>query len=364
SPDRSINWANFAPLAADPFFYHRNRVPYTDSYMFSIQRQITSSTVLTVSYVGNQGHRILAVASVNLGNPALCLSLPGCGPFGEDNTYTNSAGQTINGTRSGQNNYGPLVGTGENYGENTEDRSMANSNYNALETTLRYRHNGSQFLLSYAYAKSIDQGSNIGEQLNPINPRQSRTISAWDQKHTFVASYTLALPVEKMFHRTNRLTTDWTFSGTTRFATGFPVTLYDNSDISLLGTLGNGVNNYLLDTPQYLPGPLKINTNGRNGKPAFNTSLFPEENLGQLGNAKRRIFYGPGINNFDITLQKNVRLTESRSLEFRAEAFNAFNHTQFYGPASVDGQVEDPNFGHIVSAAAPRLMQLVAKFNF
>ena len=56
--------------------------------------------------------------------------------------------------------------------------------------------------------------------------------------------------------------------------------------------------------------------------------------------------------------------TESRSLEFRAEAFNAFNHAQFYGPASVDGQVEDPNFGHIVSAAAPRLMQLVAKFNF
>jgi len=364
SPDRSINWANFAPLAADPFFYYRNRVPYIDNYMFSIQRQITSSTVLTVSYVGNQGHRILAVASVNLSNPALCLSLPGCGPFGEDNTYTNSAGQTINGTRSGQNNYGPLVGTGENYGENTEDRSMANSNYNALETTLRYRHNVSQFLLSYAYAKSIDQGSNIGEQLNPINPRQSRTISAWDQKHTFIASYTLALPVEKMFQRTNRLTTDWTFSGTTRFATGFPVTLYDNSDNSLLGTLGNGVNNYLLDTPQYLPGPLKINTNGRNGKPAFNTSLFPEENLGQLGNAKRRIFYGPGINNFDITLQKNVRLTESRSLEFRAEAFNAFNHTQFYGPAAVDGQVEDPNFGHIVSAAAPRLMQLVAKFNF
>jgi hypothetical protein len=51
-----------------------------------------------------------------------------------------------------------------------------------------------------------------------------------------------------------------------------------------------------------------------------------------------------------LTLQKNVRLTDTRSLEFRAEAFNAFNHTEFYGPASVDGQVEDPNFGQIVSA--------------
>jgi hypothetical protein len=172
------------------------------------------------------------------------------------------------------------------------------------------------------------------------------------------------LPVERAFRLSNRLTADWSLSGTTRFATGFPVTLYDNSDDSLLGTLGNGVNNYLLDTPRYLPGQLKINTNGRNGRPAFNTALFPEENLGQLGNAKRRIFYGPGIDNFDLTLQKNVRLTEARVLEFRAEAFNAFNHTQFYGPAAVDGQVEDTNFGSIVSAAAPRLVQLVAKFSF
>src|ERR1700677_4028308 len=55
-PDTSINWANFAPLSADPFFYYRNRVPYINNYMLSIQRQITSSTLLTVSYVGNQGH--------------------------------------------------------------------------------------------------------------------------------------------------------------------------------------------------------------------------------------------------------------------------------------------------------------------
>ena len=354
-PDTSINWANFAPLAADPFFYYRNRVPYINSYMFSIQRQITSHTLLTVSYVGNQGHHILAVVPVNPGSPALCLSIPGCGPFGEDTAYTNSAGQTVQGTR---------VGQGPGYGENTADKSVANSNYNALESTLRYQHNGSQFLLSYTYAKSIDQGSNIGEQLDPINPRQSRTISTWDQKHTFVASYTLALPVERVIGRSNRLTTEWSLSGTARFATGFPVTLYDNSDNSLLGTLGNGVNNYLLDTPQHLPGSLKINTNGRNGNPAFSTALFPEENIGQLGNAKRRVFYGPGINNFDLAIQKNVRLTDARSLEFRTEAFNAFNHTQFYGPASVDGQVEDPNFGHIVSAAAPRLIQLVAKLNF
>jgi len=355
NPDNSVNWDNFIPLAADPFFNHTNRAPYLNNYMLSIQRQITGSVLLTASYVGNQGHRILALVSANPGNPALCLSLPGCGPFGEDSTYTNSAGQTVQGTR---------VGQGPDYGENTSDISIANSNYNAFETTLRYRHHGSQFLLSYTYAKSIDQGSNIGEQLNPIDPRQSRTISAWDQKHNFVGSYTWAMPVDLLFRRRNRLTEDWSLSGTTGFATGFPVTLFDNSDNSLLGTLGNGANNYLLDTPQYLPGPLKINTNGRNGRPAFNTALFPEENLGQLGNAKRRIFYGPGIENFDMTLEKSLRLLREQSLTFRVELFNTFNHAQFYGPASVDGQIEDPNFGQIVSAAAPRLIQLVAKYSF
>jgi hypothetical protein len=355
NPDTSVNWANFLPLAADPFFNHNNRPAYTSSYMFSIQRQITRDTLLTVSYVGNQGHRLLALVSVNPGNPALCLSLPGCGPFGEDSPYTNNAGQTIQGTR---------VGQGPDYGENTSDSSIANSSYNALETTLRYQHHGSQFLLSYTYAKSIDQGSNLGEQLNPIDPRQSRAISAWDMKHAFVGSYTLALPIAALLRKSNRLTEEWSLSGTARFTTGFPVTLFDSSDNSLLGTLGNGANNYLLDTPQYVPGSLKINTNGRNGRPAFNTALFPEENLGQLGNAKRRIFYGPGIENFDMTLQKGLRLSDARSLEFRAEAFNVFNHAQFYGPAAVDGQREDPSFGQIESAAAPRLVQLAAKFSF
>ncbi|HEY1658797.1 MAG TPA: carboxypeptidase regulatory-like domain-containing protein [Candidatus Sulfotelmatobacter sp.] len=364
NPDTSIDWANFTPLAADPFFDSRNRVPYISNYMLSFQRQLTMNAVLTVSYAGNQGHHVLSVVSVNPGNPALCLSLPGCGPFGEDSNYIDSGGQTVFGTRTGQNIGAQISPFSENYGENTADSSIANSNYNALETTLRYHHNGSQFLLSYAYAKSIDQGSNLGEQLNPINPRQSRAISAWDQKHSFEASYTWALPIAALSRKDNDITRYWSLSGATRFATGFPVTLYDNSDNSLLGTLGNGVNNYLLDTPSYSPGRLQLNTNGRNGKPAFNTALFSEERVGQLGNARRRMFHGPGIENFDMTLQKDIHFAESRLLTFRLEAFNVFNHAQFYGPASVDGQIEDPAFGEIENAQAPRLVQIAAKFSF
>ena len=355
NPDNNVDWSNFTPIAADPFFYYRNRVPYINNFMLSLQRQITRNMVLTASYVGNQGHHLLTLVSANPGDPALCLSLPGCGPFGEDTTYTTASGQVVHGTR---------VGQGPAYGENTADKSIANSNYNALESTLKYQRGSSSFLLSYTYAKSIDQGSNLGEQLDPINPRNSRTISAYDLKHNFVATYNADLPFVRLLRHTNRWTTEWSLSGTTRFASGFPVTLSDNSDNSLLGTLGNGANNFLIDTPRYLPGPLQINRDGRNGKPAFNTAIFPEEILGQQGNAKRRVFYGPGIDNYDASLQKNIRIRDAKTIDVRFEAFNLFNHAQFFGPAAVDGQDEDPNYGSIVSASAPRLIQVAAKFAF
>jgi hypothetical protein len=86
--------------------------------------------------------------------------------------------------------------------------------------------------------------------------------------------------------------------------------------------------------------------------------------LGSVGNSGRRFFSGPGIANSDLTLQKNLNLTESKSLELRLEAFNAFNHAQFYGPASVDGNITSSTFGHVVSAASPRLLQIALKMFF
>lgn len=368
NPDTGFNWSSVMPIEGDPYFYYRNAVPYTENYMLSFERQITPKTLLTMSYVGNQGHHILGVVSTNPGNQALCLALsqpsevapgsPTCGPFSEDAHITGSSGRVLEGTRAG---------LGPDYGEVTAQKTIANSNYNALETNLRYVGQRSDFLLSYTYSKSIDQGSNLGEQLNPVNLGATRTISAWDLRHNFVASYRANLPFDLLLKRSDRLTDGWSLAGTVRFSTGFPVTLYDDSDNSLLGTLGNGINNYLLDTPEYrgTPHEININTNPRSGRPEFNTSAFSTETLGQLGNAPRRFFYGPGIDNFDMTLMKVVRITESKSLELRAEAFNLFNHAQFYGAGAVDGEVNnDPHFGQVVSAASPRLMQLATKFSF
>ena len=112
------------------------------------------------------------------------------------------------------------------------------------------------------------------------------------------------------------------------------------------------------------PGNLEINHNPRNGQPYFNTSLFKPNALGTPGTSPRRFFYGPGISNFDMALHKVTKLTESKSLEFRMETFNTFNHAQFYPDGSVDGNVDSATFGHVLKAAAPRIGQLALKFSF
>jgi hypothetical protein len=161
------------------------------------------------------------------------------------------------------------------------------------------------------------------------------------------------------------LTSGWSFNGITRFSTGFPVYLVENDDNSLLGTFGTGQGNQI-DVPNRLVGPLNI-TDPRKGdaasktNPYFNTSLFTKEALGQLGNANRRFFHGPGWNNWDIALEKELRLTESKSFQFRAELFNAWNHAQFQAPS---GDILNANFGYVTNANAARIGQVGIKFLF
>jgi hypothetical protein len=364
-PDPNVDWSQYEPISGIPAYPPSNRIPYTEEYMLSLERQLNSNTLLSVSYVGTQAHRLLVLIEANPGDPALCLSLsepsdvmpgtPTCGPFGESNVFTTASGQVINGTR------GPL---GPNFGSDADQATIGNSSYNALQLSLRHTSGRLQFFAGYTFSKSMDQASNVGEQVNPINPALSKALSAFDVKHNFVISYNYELPIDRLFRTANRWTHGWAISGITRFSSGFPVTLFNYGDNSLLGAEPNGINNFGVDEPDFTPGPLDLNHNPRNGQPYFNTSLFSLQPLGSPGNSPRRFFYGPGINNFDMALLKTVRLKESTSLQFRLEAFNVFNHAQFYGPASVDGNINSTTFGQVVSAAPPRLMQAGVKLEF
>ena len=115
-----------------------------------------------------------------------------------------------------------------------------------------------------------------------------------------------------------------------------------------------------MDEPNFTPGPLRFSS-PRSSQPYFNASLFTREKLGQLGNANRRFFHGPGLNNWDLALLKELHLTESKTLQVRAEFFNAFNHAQFGMP---QGNILSSSFGFVTSANSPRIGQLGLKFVF
>jgi len=327
------DFSQYLPIDGIPAYMTSNKIPYTEQFMFSLQRQLDKNTVVSANYVGNEGHHLLVLEENNPGNPALCLSIPGCGPFGEDT-------------------YGTRQGLGANFGSNANQATIGNSNYNSLQLSLRHISGRLQVMASYTYGKSLDHSSNLGEEVNPANNALSYAVSSFDIRQNFVVSYEYSLP-----HK-------WTISGITRFSSGFPITMVNNNDTSLLGTNPNGVNNSSVDEPDYSGGNLEINHNPRNGQSYFNTALFSLPALGSPGNSPRRFLYGPGAENFDMALSKRFTLSESRNVLFRLEAFNVFNHTQFFGPLSVNGTIGSTSFGDVVSAAAPRILQAALKFTF
>ena len=363
-----------------------NTYPYTENYFFSIERQLVGSTVLSVSYVGSEAHHLLVVYSANPGNPALCMALnrPGiltagksCGPGGENTTFnlaapltfngvTYPAGTALQGTRMGLNPslVNNNVQQGNFFGNDAYDATIGNSNYNALQVSVKSSTKRLTYSLGYTYSKSIDQSSSLADPIDPFNFQATRALSAWNLTHNFVATYDYQLPLELLSKRARFLTEGWTLSGITRASTGFPVTLSTNGDNSLQGSSPNGVNNRFLDLPDYNGAPLAINSNPRNGLLYFNPAAFSDNALGTIGTASRRSFSGPGMFNTDLALLRNFKITETKALQFRLETFNLFNQAQFFGPAAVNGDVGNSLFGQVVNAAPPRLMQLALKYTF
>jgi hypothetical protein len=235
------------------------------------------------------------------------------------------------------------------------------SNYNSLQVNVRHTSRRAQILLGYTFSKSIDDSSGYGEQINPINSRLSRGLSAFDETHNFVASYNYQLPVDKLAGP-RQLTSGWAISGITRFTTGVPVTLIEGDDHSLLGTSFTGPQPLPVDTPDFTGGSLGfMNPRNSPNHAYFNTALFTPSAIGLEGNAMRRFFHGPGINNWDMALLKDTRLTESINLQFRAEYFNVFNHAQFQTPS---GNINSSVFGLVTNANDPRIGQLALKLVF
>jgi hypothetical protein len=424
-----VDWGMFRPNTLFGQFQPHMRSQYSAQYNLTIQRQLTNDMKLEVGYVGSQGHRLLATHDINFGNPQTCLDLLNisnltgddslfCGPYFADTAFGIDAGEIPNGVTlhlpNGQVITGPnaqpigLVGLRKYsspqcnpvggwdpanevwtngcpadgipvFSSIFAQDTIANSAYNSLQASLDKRFGkGLQFTAAYTFSKSFDEASSFEGILNPIDPRISRSLSAFDARHRIVLSYYWELPFRKFTGATGKLLNGWAVSGITSFQTGFPIrisTIADNElmysfDFELPGepaqlapfrTMKPQSNaNYYFD-----PNSFTDNATDDSAPPCSagaQFECFEPSLLGTLGTAKRTICCGPHLSNTDFAILKTIPITENTHVDFRAEFFNIFNHTQFFNP---DGNVSDGSqFGQITQVRDPRLVQFAVKLFF
>jgi hypothetical protein len=398
--NKTLSFAVYEPMSYFPGYDIHNKLPYAEHFNLSIQRELTKSTVLTLAYVGTEGHRLISQREANPGDAALCMALSaqgaldtstgsiGCGPNQEQDFYASGA-QTIYGTRDKllNPNYCPAAGS-LCYGfGNTNTLLTANSIYHAGEVTVERKAGDVTLLAAYTLAKGLDNSSAFNDLINFANPRLSRGLSSTDVHHNFVVSYIWELPFDKAFHGLpKRLTQGWQVQGITRFSTGFPIQMGDGNpidfsqqdaaqlcpsglclgDASLSGSPSTDMPNLVGPVHKYNPRatPGTFTYFSQSSFQATACALDPSGALvgpdcGSFGTANRRFFHGPGINNTDFGIQKLIPITEAKSFEIRGEFFNIFNHAQFNNPS---GDVSSSSFGNITSARPMRIGQVSAKF--
>lgn len=422
TPGQPVDYSLFRPLLLYGEFQPHLRTQYAAQYNLTIQRELAKDLMLQVGYVGSQGHRLLAAHDINYSNPQSCLDIASiananpalvtsygvqgtCGPLLEDSQFTIApnavapaggfhvpygpngptvipAGQTIGSVApNGLNLVGlrryssptcnPFTGGGcpadgipvftDVFAEDT----IANSSYNALEAMLekRFSH-GLQFQAAYTFSKSMDDGSTVEETLDPFNFGASRALSLFNSHHRFVISYDWELPLAKREGLMGRLVNDWAVSGITQFQTGFPIRLDTADDTELISSfffLGTEAPSLVAPFQKLNP---KQDVTGLGPGYWFNPNDFADPPLGQFNNGTQRtICCGPGLQEWDFAVHKKLVISESKYLQFRAEVFNLFNHTNFYNP---DGHFSDgpTSFGRITQAEDPRLVQFALKLYF
>ena len=317
------------PSPASSLSFQRDlRTGYLQHWNFGIQHQLGSSRVVEVAYAGSKGTKLLSARDINQPDPS-----PTDIPFRPNFLFSD-----IN-----------------------QLESRANSNYHSLQTRFQQRLSGGvSALASYTWAKSIDDASSFFPSAGDANfPQDSRFVgperarSSFDVAHRFTAGYTWELPFARA-----RWYGGWQTSGILSFQTGRPFTVALLGELDNSGTgrssLGFGAN----DRPNVLRNPALDNPTPERW---FDTTAFAIPTKGTFGNAGRNILNGPGQQNINVSLLKHFTLSEAMRLQFRLEAFNLLNHTNFDLPNLFVGS---PTFGRVSSAQSPRHLQLGLKLLF
>ena len=338
----------FGLSADDPNF----KVARTTQYSLSVQQEMPSGVLVQVAYVGNEGRHEVRQPSIN--TPSFAGA---------------AAGIAANPTAT-TNQIRPYFG----YQDITQFRSDSNSNYNALQTSATKRRGNLTVQASYTWSKANGQTSGINDNPEPECPfscllGNGQTVSwrqfyygplGFDRRNIFVVSYSYSLP---FFRNQSGFLGEtlggWELSGITRAQSGQPLTLSGSAKVANGSGLGS-----ITRRPDVVPGmPLYSGFTCPSGKECwFNPAAFTAAPVGHAGDAGVGAILGPGYYAWDLSLRKSFKLpSEGMSLMFQADAFNAFNRTNWQNPGT---SATGGGFGQIGNTNPPRNLQFGAKFAF
>ncbi len=347
-------------------------LPYAQDWNLNIQRSFGADWLLQVGYVGTTGVRLPRFIE---GNPAAYVP----GLDGSGNPISN--GNNVNQRRLYS---GCTLQQPDNcvYGSVGEIASISNSSYNALEASLRKRFShGLSFLASYTWSHSIDDVSSFnitgsasqpvaGENdlaQNPFDLAAERGRSMFDARHRFVLSYQWSLPfLQHSSDWYGKVLGNWQLNGIFTAMSGTPFTVFDSNDVSVQGQAPE-ISGFSSNRPNVIGNP---NSGPHTAVQWFNINAFqrlspdPTGQAEVFGNEGRNSVQGPGYVNWDFSAFKNIRLTESKEIQFRGELFNVLNHTNFRLPVSDIASISSKTFGTIQSDVSPRVIQVALKFLF
>jgi hypothetical protein len=359
----------------------------------SVQHELPTRTVLTVAYAGSKGTHLTDQRDIN----QLLPVSPGQNPYqgGQVIGANDCATLTVNGmpvTGPAANNlnvacgnvspdlYRPYPG----FGDITYLEDMANSIYNAMQVSARRNVGGLTLSLAYTWSHSIDDSSDRydGSFVNSYNLRASRASSNFDQRHLLNVSYVYDLPFFRGHGLLHSILGGWETSGLIAFETGTPFSVVNGAHGDNAG-VGNGVGtgSYVDVAGDPYATPPISQAPGILGPLLYNPAAFVEPTGLTFGDAGRNLLNSPSRTNWDAGLFKRFTIAESRAFEFRAEAFNILNHTQWlpisnssagttascYGGtnnSAGDASCLDSQFLHPTGAHNPRILQLGLKFLF
>jgi outer membrane receptor protein involved in Fe transport len=354
---------SIAPTSIDPNFDN----PYIQSYNLNVQRELRPGLGIMVGYFGSKGTHLQVTRNLNQFIRGTTRRFPTLSPTSPILPNT------------------PLTNI-------TSRESTGNSLYNALWVSANKRlSRGLQFNASYTFSKSIDYNSRTNQGVvvqDNNNLRGDRALSDFDTRHRFVISALYQLPF-----RGNALVEGWQLSTITQSQSGNPFTIFSGNALLINAGLPAVTSNTLTGNANLRPdliGPINIRPTGEptlwfsnlvcdpraastcpaGASFAIPISVVNGSSVFHFGNLGRNVITGPRFNNTDFSVVKKTRLSETKTVEFRAEFFDLFNHTNFALPRSV-AQFGSTTFGTINrtrfdtgDSGSSRQIQFALKFLF